>query len=242
MTNQDTEALKEYIPDTIWLKNYPIRFAGCLFNARMAVIRLSDGHLMIHSPCPIDQVTKSEIDALGSVAVIIAPGSYHYLNIRSAQAAFPDAETHICPGVEKKDPSLSYTKLLGDEPDAVLAGDFEQVFIRGTRFIAEVAFFHRASKTLILVDLIENYGDHTTQPKGWLKFWWKCVFRMWNNPKPAPEYQMGWKDKASARICLEKILNWDFDKIVISHGDLIENGAPQIARLAWQQVLSTQAK
>jgi hypothetical protein len=237
MTTPNLGALQEYIPNSIWLKEYPIRFAGCRFDARMVVVRLSDGRLMIQSPCPIDETTKSEIDSLGTVAVIVAPGNYHYLNVQSAQEAFADAETHICPRVEKKDSSLSYTKVLGDEPDAVWASDFDQVLVRGTRFINEVAFFHRASKTLILVDLIENYGDETTQPKGWLKFWWKMIFRMWNSPKPAPEYQMGWKDKALAKSCLEKILSWDFDKIIISHGDLIENDAQQIARTAWQQVL-----
>ena len=33
---------------------------------------------------------------------------------------------------------------------------------------------------------------------------------------------MGWKDKSAARKCLLRILDWDFDKIILSHGDLIE--------------------
>jgi len=86
---------------------------------------------------------------------------------------------------------------------------------------------------LLLVDLIENIGD-ATPDIGWqMKLWWKLVFRMWNKAKPAPEYQMGWKDKPAARASLEKILAWDFERIIISHGENIESDAKAIALKAW---------
>lgn len=111
------------------------------------------------------------------------------------------------------------------------------MLVHGSRFIQEVAFFHRPSQTLILVDVIENYGDDTTEANAILRFWWKYVFRMWNRPKPAPEYQLGWKDKAAAKESLERILKWDFNRIIIAHGDLIEDDAKQVARNAWQTIL-----
>ena len=95
--------LIEYVPGFIWLKEYPIRFAGCRFNARMSVIRLTDGNLLIHSPCPLDMSIKADIDLLGTVGIIIAPGNYHYLNASTFHKVFPDARLYICPGVEKKD-------------------------------------------------------------------------------------------------------------------------------------------
>ena len=237
MATLSSKVLTEYVPNQIWLSDYPIRYAGCRFNARMTIIRLSDGSLLIHSPCPIDDDTRNEIGDLGPVSVIIAPGSYHYFNVESARAAFPDAEVHICPGVEKKEPALACAKILDDTPDPAWAEDLDQVLIRGSHFVTEVAFFHRKSATLVLVDLIENYGDETEQPGGIMKFGWQLIFRMWNNPKPAPEYQMGWRDKASARQSLEKILSWKFERIIIAHGDLIEKNAEQVARSAWQTVL-----
>jgi hypothetical protein len=72
-----------------------------------------------------------------------------------------------------------------------------------------------------------------------LKLWFKVVFRMWENPKPAPEYQLGWKDKEAARRSLMKILEWDFDRIIIAHGDLIEENAQQVALNAWRRPLKT---
>ena len=103
--------------------------------------------------------------------------------------------------------------------------------------MVEVAFFHRAAKVLILVDLIENIGDKTPEVDRVLKFWWKVVFRMWNHPKPAPEYQMGWRDKQAAAQSLRRILQWDFRRILLAHGDLIEKNAHEIARAAWAKPL-----
>ena len=97
--------------------------------------------------------------------------------------------------------------------------------------------FHRASRTLILVDLIENFTDATPHTGGALKFWFRYVLRMWNNPRPAPEYRMGWSDRAAAAQSLRRILAWDFERIVIAHGDLIEHDAHAVAARAWAKVL-----
>lgn len=218
-----------------------MHYAGLNFRARMAVLKLADGCLLLHSPCEIDATLKVELAGLGEVRHIVAPGTFHYLHVASAQSAFPEAKTYICPGVEIKQPSLYYDEVLGDEPPAAWDGDLDQVLVRGNRVIWEVAFFHPKSKTLLLVDLIENIGDDT-RGVGWgIKLWWKLVFRMWNRPKPAPEYQMGWKDKAAARRSLEKILDWDFERIVLSHGDLITSDGQAAARDAWTRVLNFKA-
>jgi hypothetical protein len=207
------------------------------FNARMSVVRVSDSKLLLHSPCEIDAPTKQAISALGEVAYIVAPGSYHYFHIPSAQAAFPDANTYICPGVERKRPDIDFDWFLADQPPAAWSDTLDQVLVRGNKYIWEVAFFHKPSQTLLLTDLIENITDQTPNTNWLLKLWWKAVFHMWNNPKPAPEYQLGWKDKAAARQSLQRILDWDFDRIVLSHGDLIDKEAKATAREAWKAPL-----
>lgn len=232
--------LKEFVAGQIWYKEYPIHYAGCDFNARMSVIRISDSKLLLHSPCEIDAATKEAISALGDVACIVAPGSYHYFYVDSAQAAFSEAATYICPGIERKCPEINFDWFLADRPPELWAETLDQVLVRGNKYIWEVAFFHRPSRTLLLVDLIENITDQTLNVNWQLKLWWKAVFHMWNHPKPAPEYQLGWKDKAAARKSLERILQWDFERIVIAHGDLIETDAKATALDAWRVPLGHQ--
>jgi len=176
--------LYEYQRDAIWIKEYPIHFAGTRFNSRMTIVRLASGGLFVHSPCEIDAHTKSAIGELGEVAFIVAPGSYHHLYVPSAQEAFREAETFICPGIERKRPEIEFDWLLGDRPDPRWEADFEQVLVRGNRFIWEVAFFHKATRTLLLVDLIENFTDQTEDVNLALELWWKAVFRMWGSRSP----------------------------------------------------------
>ena len=110
--------------------------------------------------------------------------------------------------------------------------------VQGPKFIWEVVFFHKPSKTLILVDLLENIGDDFQHPTGFLlRFWWKIVFRMWNNPKAAPEYQVGWGKKEIVKDRLNKIVSWEADRIILSHGELIEKDVRTILTSAWDKVL-----
>lgn len=231
-------SLEEYIPDTIWLCSYPVKYFGTALDARMTVIRLSDSRLMLHSPCEIDNQLKNALSRLGTVAFIVAPGNFHYLHVPSAQAAFPEAQTFICPGIEYKRPGMKFDFLLGDTAPEAWAGELDQVLVRGSRWMWEVAFFHRVTGTLILVDLIENITDMTPHANWQLKLWWKLVFRMWNKARPAPEYQLGWFDRNAARASLRQILKWDFKRVIIAHGDLIETNARKVAEEAWQKVLS----
>ena len=116
----------------------------------------------------------------------------------------------------------------------------DQVLIRGTRYIWEVAFFHKPSRTLVLVDLLENIGDHYRHKTGLLlQFWWRCVFRMWNNPKTAPEYQMGWGNKKLVKDGLTRILGWNAERIIIAHGEKIQHNVNSVLRAAWKKVLDT---
>jgi hypothetical protein len=230
--------LTEYVPGRIWLKKYPVHYAGADFFARATFVRLNDGSLLVHSPSPIDDALVQQIETIGSVGHIVAPGSYHYFHVSAWQDAFPSATTWICPGVERKCSDLEFDWLLSDHSPSPWADQIDQVLVRGNRFIWEVAFFDRVSKTLILTDLIENIGDETEGTDWVLKLWWKTVMRMWNKPMPAPEYQMGWKDKAAAKRSLERILEWDFERIVIAHGDNIESDAKNLAREAWAKPLS----
>ncbi|KAL7552349.1 hypothetical protein ACHAWF_015591 [Thalassiosira exigua] len=228
--------LKPFAPH-IFIIEYPISYAGCTFTSRMTVVKLSSGRILVHSPCEIDDQLKAEIESLGTVDCIIAPGNYHHLHLPSCQKAFPSAKTLICPGVEKKRDDLRYDRIIGDEPDEAYSCDIDQVIIQGNRIINEVAFYHKSSKTLILVDSIELIGDKAPGTNWVLQFWWKYVLRMWNIAKPAPEYQMGWRDRVKARKSMERILEWDFDKVIIAHGENIEKDAKDVVREAWQGIL-----
>lgn len=231
--------LTEYVKGQIWIHEYPVRYAGLDLFGRVTVIRLAGGELLIHDPCHMDAALKQELDGLGTVRYIVAPGSYHHLFVPAFQAYYPAAETFVCPGLERKRPDIAFDWILGNRPDSRWGGVLEQVVVQGTKYMWEVAFFHKPSRTLILVDLLENIGDDYRHRAGWqLKFWWKLVFRMWNRPKAAPEYQMGWGRREVVRRALDRILAWDAERVILAHGELIEGDVSTVLRAAWRKVLS----
>jgi len=206
--------------------------------ARTTIIKLDNGELIIHDPCKITEDTKSEIDSLGVVKYIIAPGTFHHLFVTDLQAKYPDAETYLCPGLERKRPDIKFDWILGNKPDPRWNETLEQVVIQGTRIIWEVAFLHKPSKTLILVDLLENIGDDYQHRVGLLlRFWW-YIFRMWNNPKAAPEYQVAWGNKAIVQKGLNTILGWQTERGILAHGENIEGNVNAVLRTAWKKVLN----
>lgn len=232
--------LTEYIKNQIWILEYPVRFGGMDIFGRTTIIKLENGDLIVLDPCKIDDPVKREIDAIGEVKYIVAPGSYHHLYVTNFQQKYPNAETFLCPGLEKKRPDIKFEWILGNKPDHRWENELDLVLVHGTKFIWEVAFFHKPSKTLILVDLLENIGDDYQHPASLLlRFWWKVVLKMWNNPKAAPEYQMGWGKKNIVKKGLNKILSWKAERVILAHGELVESNVDEILRSAWHKVLNS---
>lgn len=230
--------LTTFCDDWIWIMDYPVKLFGVAFNARMSVVRLANDELLLHSPGPIDDAVAAAILALGEVRHIVAPGLLHHRYVAQAQNRFLHAETYICPGVERRNPGLCFDWILGPRAPAAWRDTMDQVLIRGNKYVWEMAMLHKPGKTLLLVDSIEYFTDQTAGVNLPLKVLWKFVLRMWNKPRPAPEYRYGWRDKRAARTSLSSILEWDFDKIILSHGDNILQNAKDQARLAWTPPLA----
>lgn len=226
--------LRAVVPDQVWVKEHPVRLAGGRFLTRMTVLRLNDG-LCLHSPVEIDTATRSAIEGLGDVRAIIAPSTFHHFFVASAQQAFPAARTYGITGLETKRKELHVDELIEDEPAALWAGQMDQVII-GNRVMREVEFLHRASRTLIATDLVENFRDDTPGTNAILRTWMR-LFGMWGRPRPAPELRMFTRDKEGARLALDHLLAWDFDRAIIAHGELLDGDPKQAIREAWAWVL-----
>ena len=197
-------------------------------------MRLADG-LCLHSPVAIDTLTRAAIEGLGEVLAIVAPSTFHHSFVASAQRAFPSARTYAVNGLDVKRKDLHFDELLGDEPPALWAGQMAHVVI-GNRVMREVDFLHVASRTLVAVDLVENFHDETPGTNGLLRASMR-LFGMWGRPRPAPELRWFTRDRKAARLALERLLAWDFDRAIIAHGELLDREPREAIREAWRWVL-----
>jgi hypothetical protein len=222
--------MREIVAGQIYVREHPVHFAGGRLLTRMTVIALDGGGVAIHSPIPLDDALRAEITELGEVRAIIAPSTCHHLFVADAQRAFPGVPTYAVAGLAKKRPDLALQPL----PDALWADEIERVTV-GNRVMREEVMLHRASRTVIAVDLVEHIGDETPGVDRVMRTWIRLL-GMWNKPRAAPELRWFTRDRAAARRALTQILAWDFDRLVIAHGELFEHGAKDALREAWRFV------
>jgi len=226
--------LVEYVPDLVWIKEHPLSLMGAAIRTRMTVLRLDEG-LCVHSPVPIDEATRQAIEALGDVVALVAPSNCHHLYFASAQQAFPRARSFGTVDVQQKRKDLRFDELIGDDAPACWAGQMEQVFV-GNSVMREVDFLHLSSRTLVAVDLVENFSANTAGTNAMLRTMMKLL-GMWERPRPAPELRWFTRDRTGARRAVERILGWEFERAVIAHGDLLNQSPHEAIREAWQWVL-----
>jgi hypothetical protein len=190
----------------------------------MTVIRLADGRLLLHSPVALDATLRGQLDAMGNVSFVVAPNRVHHLYAGEVARAYPGARLWVAPGLDRKRPDLVFEAVLGDEAPEEWRGEVDQVFFRGRPYENEVAFFHRASRTLILCDLAFNFGPRAAWPTRLLM----KLLRSYGRLAPSKLDPLLIRDRSAARESLEHILAWDFDRIIVAHGDVLESGGHEV--------------
>ena len=222
--------MQQLHPD-LWTVDAPLRFLGLEVGARMTVVRLPDARLLLHSPITKTSELVRSVEALGAVACIVAPNKLHHLYVAEWQRAFPDASLYVAPGLETKRKDLAIDGILGDAPEPGWADVLDQVRLAGIPFTNEVVFFHRPSATLILSDLAFNFGEHSPP-------FTRLVARLGGTlgrVSPTALERLLVRDRAAFRRCLDRILAWPFERIVVAHGDVAETGGREELRegYAW---------
>jgi hypothetical protein len=219
----------------IHLVESAVRFYGVRVQTRMTVVRLSDSRLFLHSPVALDAAAiRSDLDRLGEVAFIASPNKIHHLSIGEYIDAYPEAKAFASPGLPERRPDLAFDGVLGDRPDPAWAADLDQAEVRGNIFFSEIVFLHRASRTLLVADLVENFDRQTASVFGRTL---ARLFGVGSEPVASPEHRLYTTDAAAAAESLERIQSWDFERIVLSHGTLIESGGHAVMEAVAGQLL-----
>lgn len=221
------------LAEDLWVVERPLRFLGLSIGTRMTVVRLRDGSLFLHSPVALDEALQAELARLGPVRHAVAPNRFHHLFIGDYRRAFGEVRLHAAPGLPKKRPDLEFDAVLSDEPPPAWAGQLDQEHFKGFPVMSEVAFCHRASRTLLTSDLAFNLGPEAP-------FVTRAAFRMvggYGRLGPSAIEKVLIRDRAAARASLERILAWGFDRIVVAHGTVLESGGPQALRAGYRWLL-----
>lgn len=218
----------------LWIHEAPLRFVGFPAGRIMNVVQLGDGGLFVHSPAPLGEPLRAALGALGEVRFVAAPSRLHgHLSMSEYREAYPDAELLAGPGLPKRRKDLEFDAGLGDTPDPRWADVLDQAPFRGNPLLPEIEFLHRPSRTLILADLAMHFGPHSGRGM-------RIVARsggMYGRLGPTPFFRATTRRRDAAREDLERILAWDFDRVIPGHGAVWETGGREALRAGWSRVL-----
>ncbi len=216
------DALTRLAPD-LWVATRPLKLAVGDIGTRMTVVRLPSGGLFLHSPVRPDPETKEALDAIGPVRCVVAPSKVHHFFVGHYHAAYPAARLFAAPGLPEKRTDVSFHAVLDDDPPPEWRGTLEQHLVRGASFVNEVVFLHPLSRTLILTDLAFNM---TAPPPGRARiFCW--LGGATGRFGPHRIMRAAIRDRAAVRASVERILPWDIERVIVTHGEVLERGGKE---------------
>ena len=120
---------------------------------------------------------------------------------------------------------MAWNSLLFDGFRTLGSGGFES--------LNECVFFHQTSRTLILTDTAFNFDESFPLPI-------RLVTRLGGGYKslgPSLLEQIATKDKQKVKAAVEQVLAWDFERVIMAHGAIVEKGGKEKFRASYERFL-----
>lgn len=200
---------------------------GVDLQRNVTVIRLSSGRLIIHSTAPFSTEDVAAIRALGEPGWIVETLLRHDTFAKEGREAFPEIP-YLAPEGFSTNLGFSTASLI-PEPEE-WKGEVSVLAVDGAPEFGEIVMLHRASRTLIVADLV----FHFSHPDG---FWKKTLLTLATvggkyQPGVTKPFKQAIKDHSAFEKSVHALLEWDFDRIVVGHGDPISSGGKEKLREA----------
>ena len=192
---------------------------------RMTVMQVGGNRLAVHSAIRMSEPDMEQLDALGRVAYVIAPNPFHASEAPWYAERYPDAKVLVPEGTRlRQQRRMRVDGTIENGWPAELAAELRALLIEGLR-VPETAYWHVGSKTLVVTDLVMNYGDDHFTGIGKVLMRWNGIVGRFG---PSRLLRHGFiKDKGKLRGSLELLQRWDFERVVMSHGEVLESGVKE---------------
>jgi hypothetical protein len=221
----------------IWTSATPIRFAGVWFPHVMTVVRLSDESLLLHSPCRPSDELHASIQQLGAVAHVVAPNWFHDLYLFEYRKTYPEATFWGPSKLRWLKGARLIDRVLDGQTRPPWFDEMPHLSLRGFLTFDECVFFHIPSKTLIVADVLFNLSADRALP--WLTRTAYKVTGVDSRLVVFPVLRVfSPLDRPALKADAARILRWDIERLIVAHGNPIENDAfPQVRKaLRWLQL------
>jgi hypothetical protein len=200
---------------------------GVTIPLRSMLVSSTDQQILIS---PVATADEARLAAAAPVTVV-SPSLLHHRHLETALERYHPLALWGPPGLAEKKPELVPLHVFGLDPwphDDVL----EFVLVEGAPRRNEVVFFHKQSRTIYTADLFFNIRE----PEGLLA---PLAFRMMGIYRRFAMAKM-WRhwvtDRAAFLRSIDAILAWDFQRIVVAHGEAVELNAREQFEVALREL------
>ena len=231
--------LEELGPD-IWVADGgTVSFFGIAYPTRMAVIRLADGGLWVWSPITLSRKLERAVGALGPVRHLVSPNKLHHLFLAEWSARFPEAKLWGTASTVAKIEKLHFSGVLTDRAPPDWAGQIDQYHFDNSRFLDELIFFHRESRTAIVGDYSQPFSAEflDRQWPWWARFLARRVGMVEGCGYAPIEVRMTFRHRAAARAKMRALIDSGPERVVVAHGEIVRSGGAAYLRRAFSWLL-----
>lgn len=216
----------------IWEAPGSLRLLGVLeLGHRITVIRSERGELVLHAPGEPTPELIDELKQLGPVRAILAPSAIHDLHLARWPQSLPHAALLGAPGLAERHPDLEFAGELTPETIGELGAGLELFSIEGMPRINERAVLHRPTRTLIVADLAFNLEE----PRSWTEGLLQRLFGLHGGLRVSRLFRLMIRDRGRFRASVRRVLEQDFDRLIVGHGAIVETGARGRLRVAFDR-------
>jgi hypothetical protein len=214
----------EGLAEGVFLQRHPLTLAGCRMGRNVTIVRLAGDQLLVHSTARFSEFDRHAIEALGEPAWLMEATNFHDTQAEAGRAVFADLPYYAPPGFSAADKTNAQS--LESPPEAWQA-ECEIVELGGMPKIREHVVFHRPSKTLIVADLFFNLPPT-------IDWWTRSFLRAFSGLKRYPGTSRLFKfyieDRQAFQDSLKQVATWDFERIVVAHGEPVVEDAQAVFR------------
>ncbi len=221
MVSENSMASLRTLAPGVHVADAPQRFLGLELGARMTVLDTGDG-LLVHSPIA---APPELVEPLGEPRWVLAPNLFHHLHV--GPWANAGLEAWGAPGLPEKRGDVPFQGIV-ESGTSPFGSDLEVHTLKCFSMTNEVVVLHRPSRTLVVTDLVFNISPRAP----WLtRAAMRCLCG-YPGCKTTLLERVGMR-RDLARQDLAILAAWDFDRIVMAHGEVIETGGKQALRDAF---------
>jgi hypothetical protein len=216
----------ERIADNIWRLRYPLAVLGQKLGRAVTIVRLQSGRFVIHSTAPFTAADIAALRELGDPGWILDATLFHDSFAKEGCRAF-ERIPYLAPS-GFKDVAEVQTRPLSPAPPE-WAGELDVFPLAGMPRVQEHVMYHRPSRTLIVCDLLFNLGSSDS---AWTRFLVRNVMGLRNGIGMSFFFRIMIRDRTAWKESMQPILACEFDRIIVGHGEIIDQNAPQVLREA----------